>query len=378
MPTIGIVAGEASGDLLGSHLIEALKQRRPDLEFIGIAGPKMMAVGAKTMFSMEKLAVRGYFEVLRHYLGIHKIRRNLIKYFLQNPPDLFIGVDAPDFNLGLEQKLRRSGIRTIHYVSPSIWAWRKRRVKFIKRAADQVLCLFPFETPLYEDAGIAATYVGHPLADVIPLKLDKSLMRSELQISDAGHVIALLPGSRQSELDYMADLFVKTAMRINQDVPNVLFLVPLVSRETRVKFELAIEHNQAFDIQFKLLFGHAQKALAAADGAIVASGTATLEAALLKCPMVVTYRMSRLSWPLMKRMGYLPWVGLPNIIAGKFLVPELLQDQATPEALADELLQLVFDRKRVTSLKKEYTNIHLALQQNNAEKAADAILSQLQ
>jgi lipid-A-disaccharide synthase len=378
MPTIGIVAGEASGDLLGSHLIAALKQRRPDLEFIGIAGPKMMAAGAKTMFSMEKLAVRGYFEVLRHYLGIHKIRRDLIKYFLQNPPDLFIGVDAPDFNLGLEQKLRRSGITTIHYVSPSIWAWRKRRVKFIKHAADQVLCLFPFEKPLYEDAGIAATYVGHPLADVIPLKSDKTLMRSELQISDAGHVIALLPGSRQSELDYMADLFVKTAMRINQDVPNVLFLVPLVSRETRVKFELAIEHNQAFDIQFKLLFGHAQKALAAADGAIVASGTATLEAALLKCPMVVTYRMSRLSWPLMKRMGYLPWVGLPNIIAGKFLVPELLQDQATPEALADELLQLVFDRKRVTSLKKEYTNIHLALQQNNAEKAADAILSQLQ
>ncbi|HEY8085867.1 MAG TPA: lipid-A-disaccharide synthase [Methylophilaceae bacterium] len=377
MPTIGIVAGEASGDLLGSHLIEALKQRRSDLEFIGIAGPKMMAAGAKTMFSMEKLAVRGYFEVLRHYLGIRKIRSNLIKYFLQNPPDLFIGIDAPDFNLGLEQKLRRNGIKTIHYVSPSIWAWRRNRVKTIKRAVDQVLCLFPFEKVLYEEAGVNATYVGHPLADVIPLKLDKALMRTELQISDAGQVIALLPGSRQSELDYMADLFVKTAMRIQQDVPNVLFLVPLVSRETRIKFELAIMRNQAFDVHFKLLFGHAQKALAAADGAIVASGTATLEAALLKCPMVITYRMSRMSWPLMKRMGYLPWVGLPNIIAGKFLVPELLQDQATPETLADELLQLVFDRKRVTELKKEYTTIHLALQQNNAEKAADAILSQL-
>jgi len=377
MPTIGIVAGEASGDLLGSHLIAALKQRRPDLQFIGIAGPKMMAAGAKTLFSMERLAVRGYFEVLRHYLGIRKIRSELIQYFLQNPPDLFIGIDAPDFNLGLEQKLRRKGIKTIHYVSPSIWAWRKNRVKTIKHAADQVLCLFPFEKPLYEDAGVVATYVGHPLADVIPLKMDKALMRAELQISDAGHVIALLPGSRQSELDYMADLFVKTAMRITQDVPDALFLVPLVSRETRIKFELAIMRNQAFDVHFKLLFGHAQKALAAADGAIVASGTATLEAALIKCPMVITYRMSRLSWPLMKRMGYLPWVGLPNIIAGKFLVPELLQDRATPEALADELLQLVFDRKRVASLKKEYTSIHLALQQNNAEKAADAILGQL-
>jgi lipid-A-disaccharide synthase len=377
MPTIGIVAGEASGDLLGSHLIAALKQRRSDLEFIGIAGPKMMAAGAKTMFSMERLAVRGYFEVLRHYLGIRKIRSDLIKYFLQNPPDLFIGIDAPDFNLGLEQKLRRKGIKTIHYVSPSIWAWRRKRIKTIKRAVDQVLCLFPFEKPLYEEAGVNATYVGHPLADVIPLKSDKALMRAELQISDEGHVIALLPGSRQSELDYMADLFVKTAMRINQDVPNALFLVPLVSRETRTKFELAILRNQAFDVRFNLLFGHAQKALAAADGALVASGTATLEAALIKCPMVIAYRMSRMSWPLMKRMGYLPWVGLPNIIAGKFIVPELLQDQATPEALADELLQLIFDRKRITELKKEYTTIHLALQQNNAEKAADAILSQL-
>ncbi|HEY7985951.1 MAG TPA: lipid-A-disaccharide synthase [Methylophilaceae bacterium] len=377
MPTIGIVAGEASGDLLGSHLIAALKQRRSDLEFIGIAGPKMMAAGAKTMFSMERLAVRGYFEVLRHYLGIRKIRSDLIKYFLQNPPDLFIGIDAPDFNLGLEQKLRRKGIKTIHYVSPSIWAWRRKRIKTIKRAVDQVLCLFPFEKPLYEEAGVNATYVGHPLADVIPLKSDKALMRAELQISDEGHVIALLPGSRQSELDYMADLFVKTAMRINQDVPNALFLVPLVSRETRTKFELAIMRNQAFDVRFNLLFGHAQKALAAADGALVASGTATLEAALIKCPMVIAYRMSRMSWPLMKRMGYLPWVGLPNIIAGKFIVPELLQDQATPEALADELLQLIFDRKRITELKKEYTTIHLALQQNNAEKAADAILSQL-
>ena len=377
MPTIAIVAGEASGDLLGSHLIAALKQRRSDLEFIGIAGPKMQSAGANTLFAMERLAVRGYFEVLRHYLGIRKIRSQLIQYFLKNPPDLFIGIDAPDFNLGLEQALRRRGIKTIHYVSPSIWAWRKGRINAIKQAADQVLCLFPFEQPLYEKAGVNATYVGHPLADMIPLKQDKAAMRAELQLADEGYVIAILPGSRQSELDYMADLFVKTAMRIHADVSNVTFLVPLISRETRAKFEAAIAQNKAFDVDFKLLFGHAQKALAAADGALVASGTATLEAALLRCPMVVAYRMSRLSWPLMKRMGYLPWVGLPNILAGKSLVPELLQDAATPEALADELMTLVLDRERVTSLKKEYANIHLALQQNNAEKAADAILSQL-
>jgi lipid-A-disaccharide synthase len=241
-----------------------------------------------------------------------------------------------------------------------------------------VLCLFPFEKPLYDEAGITATYVGHPLADVVPIKSDKALIRAELQIPEDNLVIALLPGSRQSELDYMADIFVKTAIRIHQEVPNALFLVPLVSRETRVRFELAIERNQVPEVRFNLLFGHSQKALAAADGAIVASGTATLEAALFKCPMVVTYRVSRMTWPIAKRMvNYLPWVGLPNILAGRFLVPELLQDQATPDALADELLRLMFDRKRVASLKKEYTNIHHALRQNNAEKAASAVLSHL-
>lgn len=377
MPTIGIVAGEASGDLLGSHLIAALKQRRPDLEFIGIAGPLMMGVGAKSMFPMERLAVRGYFEVLRHYFGILNIRRALAQHFLQNPPDIFIGIDAPDFNLGLERQLKKRGIKTVHYVSPSIWAWRKGRIKAIKQAVNQVLCLFPFEKPIYDAAGIPATYVGHPLADMLPLAQNKALAQEALQIADNNPVIALLPGSRQSELDYMADLLVKTAMRIGQDAPNALFLVPLITRETRAKFALAIERNQAFGVNFNLMFGHAHKALAAADGVIVASGTATLEAALLKCPMVITYRMSSLSWLLMKRMGYLPWVGLPNILAGKLLVPELLQNQATPEALAETLVRMISNREHVDELKQEYTKIHLTLQQNTAEKAAEAILGLL-
>lgn len=377
MPTIGIVAGEASGDLLGSHLVAALKQRRPDLEFIGIAGPKMIGVGAKSLFPMEKLAVRGYVEVLRHYFGILKIRRALVHYFIENPPDIFIGIDAPDFNLGLERQLKKRGIKTVHYVSPSIWAWRKGRIKTIKKAADQVLCLFPFEKPIYDEANIRAVYVGHPLADVLPLEQNKGLAREDLQIAEASPVIALLPGSRQSELDYMADLFVKTAIRIQQDAPNALFLVPLITRETRTKFEQAITRNQAFDVAFNLMFGHAHKAMAAADGVIVASGTATLEAALLKCPMVITYRMSRLSWLLMKRMGYLPWVGLPNILAGKLLVPELLQHQATPETLADALMSQISDRERVAGLKMEYTKIHRALRQNTAEKAAEALLDML-
>jgi lipid-A-disaccharide synthase len=377
MPTIGIVAGEASGDLLASNLIAALKKKRPELKFIGIAGPKMLAEGAETLFPMERLAVRGYAEVLRHYFGILAIRRKLARFFLKNPPDLFISIDAPDFNLGLSTQLKKHGIKTIHYVSPSIWAWRRGRIHNIGKSTDEILCLFPFEKPLYDEAGIAATYVGHPLADIIQPHQDKAQIRDELQLGKDGLVIALLPGSRQGELGYMADLFIHTAQRIAQDVPDVHFLVPLISRETRAKFEEAIRRNHAEGLFFKLLFGHAHMALAAADGAIVASGTATLEAALLECPMVIAYRMSRLSWMVMKHMRYLPWVGLPNILANKDLVPELIQEQATPQALAESLLLLVFDRNRVKNLKAEFEKIHLILRQNAGEKAADAVLKRL-
>lgn len=374
MPTIGIVAGEASGDLLGSHLIAALKAKCPDLEFVGIAGPRMMAEGVKTLYPMERLAVRGYFEVLKHYWSLLRMRRALAGYFIKNPPDLFIGIDAPDFNLGLEKMLRRHGIKTVHYVSPSIWAWRRGRINKIRRAANQVLCLFPFEKPLYDAAGIPATYVGHPLADIIPLEQSVTLARAELKINHTGLVVSLLPGSRQSEIDYMADLFIKTAMQIATDVPDAQFLVPLVTRETREKFQQAIYRNHAEELPIKILFGHAHMAMAASDGVVVASGTATLEAALLKRPMVIAYRMSAWSWPIMKRMGYLPWVGLPNILAGQTVVPELLQNKATPEALADELLRMVYDKERVAGIRAQFTAIHEQLRQNTAEKAATAIL----
>lgn len=377
MPTIGIVAGEASGDLLGSHLIAALKEKHPDLRFVGIAGPKMLSEGARSLFPMERLAVRGYFEVLRHYWGLLRMRRELARYLIDNPPDLFIGIDAPDFNLGLERKLRRRGIKTVHYVSPSIWAWRRGRINKIRRAAQHVLCLFPFEKPLYDVAGIPATYVGHPLADIIPIDQDRALARIELKITQPGLVIALLPGSRQSELAYMADLFIKTARQILADVPDAQFLVPLVTRETRELFEAAVYRNQAHDLPIKVLFGHAHMAMAAADGILVASGTATLEAALFQRPMVIAYRMSAWTWPIMKRMGYLPWVGLPNILAGKTVVPELLQDKATPEALADELLRMVYDKQRVQDIQATFAEIHAQLRQNNAEKAATAILGMI-
>lgn len=377
MPVIGIVAGEASGDLLGSHLIKALKRQRPDLEFIGIAGPKMQAEGAVSLFPMERLSVRGYFEVLRHLFGLLRMRRQLVAYFIKNPPDLLIGIDAPDFNLGLERRLKSHGITTVHYVSPSIWAWRGGRMGKIKRAVSHVLALFPFEVPLYEKARVPVTFVGHPLADMLPLEPDHAGARRELKLQPEKLVIAMLPGSRQSELKYMADLFVKTALQIQQHVPEVHFLVPLVTRETRWIFEGAIHRNGGAELPMTLLFGHAHLAMEAADAVLVASGTATLEAALLKRPMVITYRMSPLSWQLLKRMNYLPYVGLPNVLAGRKVVPELLQQDATPENVADTLLKLVYDKEALAEVKREFSGIHHRLRQNTEEKAAQLILSLL-
>ncbi len=377
MPVIGIVAGEASGDLLGSHLIKALKKQRPDLEFIGIAGPKMQAEGAVSMFPMERLAVRGYFEVLRHLVGLLRMRRQLVAHFRKNPPDLFIGIDAPDFNLGLERKLKRSGIKTIHYVSPSIWAWRGGRVRKIRRAVNHILALFPFEVPLYEKAKVPVTYVGHPLADMLPLEPDYAAARRELKLQEDKLVVAMLPGSRQSELKYMADVFVKTAIHIHEIVPEAHFLVPLVTRETRWMFEEAIYRNQATEVPITLLFGHAHLAMEASDAVIVSSGTATLEAALLKRPMVITYRMSPLSWQILRHMNYLPYVGLPNVLAGRKLVPELLQSEATPENIADTLLKLVYDKTAVAEIKREFSGIHERLRQNTEQKAAALVLSML-
>ena len=377
MPTIGIVAGEASGDLLGSHLIRALKKYRPDLEFVGIAGPKMIGEGAKSLFPMERLSVRGYVEVLRHLPGLLKIRKQLLQHFLQNPPDIFIGIDAPDFNFGLERSLKRKGIRTVHYVSPSIWAWRKGRMNNIRQAVSHMLALFPFEPALYEQAGVPVTYVGHPLADMLPLEPDLQAARENLKLKPGKLVIAMLPGSRQSEVQQLADLFVKAAKLIAQEQPEVQFLVPLITRETRRIFELAIYQNQAEELPLQILFGHAHLAMEAADAVIVASGTATLEAALLKRPMVITYRMPALSWQLLKRMNYLPYVGLPNILAGRFLVPELLQHDATPEKLAEATLKLVGDRAMGAEIRAEFLRIHESLRQNTEEKAAQAILAYL-
>jgi lipid-A-disaccharide synthase len=376
---IAMVAGEASGDLLASHLMAALKALLPQtrFRFCGVGGPRMLAQGFDAWWPMEDLAVMGYVEVLKRYWSLARMRRQLKKRLLGMRPDLFVGVDAPDFNLGLEAGLRDEGIRTVHYVSPSIWAWRKERLGKIGRAADRVLALFPMEPPLYEAENIPVTYVGHPLADQVPLITDKAAARQKLDLPTTGRVYALLPGSRQTELAYMAETFIQTALLIHAQEPEALFLVPFATRETRLQFENALYQAAAPQGSFLLLFGHAQDAMGASDAILVASGTATLEAALVKRPMVITYKLSPTTFRLMKRRGYLPYVGLPNILAGRFIVPELLQDDATPEALARVLMEAAADTALARRLAAEFTRIHLSLRQNNAKRAAQAVLDEI-
>ena len=372
---IAMVAGEASGDLLGSHLIAALKTHLPDAVFYGIGGPKMQGQGFDSWWPMEKLSVMGYWDALKHYREIAGIRRQLKRRLLDLKPDIFIGIDAPDFNLGLETDLKSAGIRTIHYVSPSIWAWRGGRIKKIGRAVNRVLALFPMEPQIYEKERIPVTYVGHPLADIIPLQTSKQAVREKLSLPRDYPVFAMLPGSRRGELEMMAETFVETAKIIRERfMPTAIFVVPLTTRETRLQFEMAIYQKQGGDVPFRLLFGHAQDALGAADVSLVASGTATLEAAMLKRPMVITYKIAKFSYWLMKRMAYLPFVGLPNILAGRFVVPEILQDQATPENLAEALVKLYQDKDNAVAVEEAFTDLHLQLRQNTAEKAARAVI----
>jgi lipid-A-disaccharide synthase len=378
MVRIAMVAGEASSDQLAAHLIAALRKHLPDAKFYGIGGPKMQREGFESLWPAEMLAVRGYAEVLRHYRAIAGMRRQLLRRLLADKPDVFIGVDGYDFNLWLERRLKKAGIPTIHYVSPSIWAWRKKRIHNIVRSVGHILALYPFEPELYKGTTVKCSYVGHPLADVIPLEIDQRQVREKLGVAVGRPVIALLPGSRQAELHFMAETFIETAKLLLERHPQLQFLVPLVSRETRLQFETALWKLKADELPFTLMFGHATDAVAASDAVLVASGTATLEAALVGRPMVIAYKMSPWSWRLMRNMGYLPWVGLPNILARRFVVPEFLQDEATPENLAQALGNLLVDSQARTAIGRVFAGIHRMLRQDTAQKAADAVLPYLQ
>lgn len=372
-PKIAIVAGEASGDLLGAALIEALKVRFPNARFAGIAGPRMQSAGAKTIDMMETLSVGGIVEVFKHLPAILSLRRRLIKACLAEKPDIFIGIDAPDFNLGVERRLKRAGITTVHYVSPSIWAWRPERIKTIRAAVSHMLLVLPFEEPIYRKAGIPATYVGHPLADQIPLKVDQDAVREMLDVAPGKRVVAILPGSRQREVEALAPLFVQIAKQLFERYPDVSFLVPFVTRETRLRFEQEIWRQGVQEMPWRLMFGHSHDAMLAADVVLLASGTAALECMLTHRPMAVAYRVAPLTYWLVKRKYLLPYVSLPNIIGGRFLVPEFLQDDAVADNLVQTLSAYLDDRRLAGLISKQFADMHSELRCDAANRAAAAL-----
>jgi lipid-A-disaccharide synthase len=367
-----LVAGETSGDLLAGLLLGGVRQRWPDLQSFGIGGSQMAAQGFEAWWSSEKLAVRGYVEVLRHYREIVGIRAQLQQRLLSTDrPDVFIGVDAPDFNLDLEANLKVEGVRTVHFVCPSVWAWRAERVEKIRRSADHVLCIFPFEPELLARHDIAATYVGHPLANVIPLEPDRAAARRTLELREEETVVAILPGSRASEVQYLAQVFFEAAVRLRSARPAIRFVVPAVPA-LRVGIEAAAR-SAGLGAELQVIAGQSHTALAACDVTLIASGTATLEAALFKRPMVIAYNMNWLSWQIMRRKQLQPWVGLPNILCGEFVVPELLQKAATPQALAQGVLDWIDAPERIAALQQRFSELHHTLRRDTAQLATDAI-----
>ncbi len=374
-PRFAMVAGEASGDLLGGLLLESLRARWPGMSAAGIGGPKMTAQGFEAWWPHDKLAVSGYVEVLSHYREISGIREQLGERLLGAPPaervDAFVGIDAPDFNLDLEARLKAQGMKAIHFVSPSIWAWRGKRIQKIRRSTDLVLCLFPFELAIYAKQGVAAAYVGHPLADLIPLEVPRAAARAALGVAPDATVVALLPGSRRAEVQYIAPRLLQAAAEMHRRRPALRFLLPVVPGMRHVVEPLRKQHAGAVPIE--ILEGRSHDVLAACDVTLIASGTATLEAALFKRPMVITYVMHALNWQMMKRMSYLPWVGLPNILLNDFAVPEFLQNAATPSGLADAAFAWLDDPARCEALRQRFDAMHLQLRCNTGLRATDAI-----
>ena len=375
--TIGIVAGEASGDALAATLISAVREALPRARFVGVAGPRMQAAGCEPWFPLETLSVAGFVEVLSRMPEIFALRRALVKRLLAERVDLFVGVDAPDFNLGVEAKLKRAGVRTMHFVSPSVWAWRRERVHKIGRAVHRILTLFPFELAIYEAAQVPATYVGHPLARDVAARGTRRAAREQLKLGIAQPVFALLPGSRVTEIETHGELLLRTAAVLHAARPEVRFLVPLATRPTRDLFEAAIYRLGLQDLPLTTLYGHATDALRAADVALVASGTATLEAALARCPHVIYYRVNPVTAFILRHKLLLPYVGLPNILAGRFVVPELLQEDATVDNLAQAIGNLYDDtvtRRRMEAL---FAGFGAALALDTGALAAEAVAAEL-
>ncbi|ELY4509914.1 lipid-A-disaccharide synthase [Cronobacter dublinensis] len=371
--TIALVAGETSGDILGAGLIRALKARVPNARFVGVAGPRMQAEGCEVWYEMEELAVMGIVEVLGRLRRLLHIRADLTQRFAALKPDVFVGIDAPDFNITLEGNLKQQGIRTIHYVSPSVWAWRQKRVFKIGRATDLVLAFLPFEKAFYDKFNVPCRFIGHTMADAMPLDPDKNAARDVLGIAHDARCLALLPGSRSAEVEMLSADFLKTALRLREHYPDLEIVVPLVNAKRREQFE-CIKAEVAPELTAHLLDGHAREAMIASDAALLASGTAALECMLAKCPMVVGYRMKPFTFWLAKRLVKTEFVSLPNLLAGRELVKELLQDECEPQKLAAALLPLLADGKQSHEMHDTFRKLHQQIRCNADEQAADAVL----
>ncbi|MFZ6678676.1 lipid-A-disaccharide synthase [Undibacterium sp. Tian12W] len=373
-PIIAMVAGETSGDMLANRLLSGLCPALPDAHMHGIGGPRMAEHGFINDWPMDKLSVRGLFEVLAHYREISGIRKQLREQLLLEKPDVFIGVDAPDFNLDLEIQLKRAGIPTMHYISPSIWAWRGGRIKKIAEAVSHMLVVFPFEEEIYRKAGIPVTYVGHPLAQVIPMETDMAAARDELGLDKNARVVTILPGSRMSEIKYNTEAFIQTAKILCQRDPHLQIVVPMAGEKQRSYYIKLVVDAKLDNVPVLLIDGRSHTAIAAADTVLVASGTASLEVALFKKPMVIAYKMMEASWQILRHMGYQPWIGLPNILAREFLVPEFLQSAARPDAMADALWQQLSDEALQERLKQRFVDMHHSLLRDTANVSAQAVL----
>ncbi|WP_286236828.1 lipid-A-disaccharide synthase [Neptuniibacter halophilus] len=373
---IGIVAGEASGDILGSGLIRALKKRFPDLKVEGIGGELMIAAGCQSHYPMERLSVMGLVEVLGRLPELLKLRKKLIQHFIDNPPDLFIGVDAPDFTLAMEGQLKQAGIPTVHYVSPSVWAWKQKRIYKIKQTTDLVLSLFPFEARHYEPTAQRIAFVGHPLADSIPRSVDPAAERKRFAVKAGEKIVALLPGSRGSEVKYLAEPFLETARWLSERHDNLRFIIPAANEQRHDQLHRMVSEQFA-DLNIQLVMKNSREVMAIADAILIASGTATLEATILGKPMVVAYKMASLTYAIYSRMVKSRFISLPNLLADEALVPEILQDQVKPEVLGPALLKALEDENYKQYLHQRFAEIQQQLHQDADEKAADAVVELL-
>ena len=370
-PVFAIVVGEHSGDTLGEGLMKSILAQCPTAQFVGIGGPKMNALGFHSLYAMEELAVMGIVEVLGRIRRLLHVRKSLTQYFTENKPDVFIGIDAPDFNLTLEQKLKETGIKTVHYVSPSVWAWREKRVFKVEKATNLVLALLPFEKAFYDKYQVPCKFVGHSLADDIPMVSDKAEARQALGLNDAGKVLALMPGSRGGELSRLVEPFVKSAQQLLADDPSLTFVVPMISDKRAEQFK-ALQQEFAPKLPVEIIIGKTQQVMAASDCLLTASGTVTLEAALIKRPMVITYRFNWITYQMAKWLVKLDYFSLPNLLANKALVPELLQDEVVPESIVPLVKERLYQDQ--SDLDQAFTDIHLALKQDASEQAAKAVL----